>query len=84
MNEEQKCLIQFFKTASFLMFGFPLLSCASTVQEGKPVPPELRAKAIDFQNKKAYCARTAKTDVEFSECLGVDWETLKTDQTGIH
>lgn len=60
-----------------------VIGCSSS-QEGKPVPEQYRAKAIDFENKKAYCTRVTKTDTDYAKCLGVDWETLKTDQTGIH
>lgn len=59
-------------------------ACKTAAPEGREVPPKLRAKAADFNQKKAYCARIASTDEGYAECLGVKWETLKHDQTGLH
>lgn len=62
-----------------------LIACNTTEpQEGKPVPQRLKAKAMDFNVRKAKCAKVASTDDEYAKCVGVKWETLQHDQTGLH
>lgn len=62
---------------------FLALFACKTPSEGRPVPAELRARAIEFENRKAECVRISRSDDEFAECLGVSFEDLSKDQTGL-